>query len=341
MTYDPAFKSHLIEGVNRFQSARTRAFWEEMLALVRGKSAGLMSFEDIRTRLHLTEESYKGLQDIEIEKIVGSVGRYRDFTSSFLPRNGKMQERWSRVYAKVNSMEGVPPIEVYQVGEVYFVRDGNHRVSVAKQIKNKTIEAHVTELRTPIYLHANMSESELNEAEAYTLFLKETGLQTTRPHLQSLQLSEPSRYGEMMEYIYLHKSFMEDATGKSVTLREAAANWYDTMYRPALTLIRKYHVLAELPERSQNTRTEADLFMWLIDHLHDVRDEVGETAPNTYSSALSSFMSEQKMDVPEELMHEQNDVAPITQSQVMRQMSADVPSAGFSGDNTHMKKFSA
>ena len=95
--------------------------------------------------------------------VVG-VGRYRDFTASFLPKNAKMQDRWSRVYAQANSMQGMPPIELYKIDDVYFVRDGNHRVSVARQMGQKSIEAHVTELPTPIDLEPGMSRTELDAA---------------------------------------------------------------------------------------------------------------------------------------------------------------------------------
>src|SRR5512147_2510047 len=134
MTDDSVFRANYLEGVSKFQNARMRAFWLEMINHLRGQSTELLSFDDIKARLRLREESYKGLQDVPLDQIVGSVGRYRDFTSNFLPRRSTSPSRWSRVYAQVNSMEGVPPIELYKVGDVYFVRDGNHRVSVARQL---------------------------------------------------------------------------------------------------------------------------------------------------------------------------------------------------------------
>src|SRR5574338_668646 len=110
---------NFMEGVSAFQSARMRAFWDEVLALVRGKPAELLSFEDIRARLRLREENYRGLQEVPLDQIAGSVGRYREFTSKFLPKKNKMQERWSRVYAQASGMMGLPPIELYKVGDVY------------------------------------------------------------------------------------------------------------------------------------------------------------------------------------------------------------------------------
>ena len=148
MAEDRSFQTNYLTGVSKFRSLRTKAFLQEMVSLLRGQSAELLSFGDVRARLRLREESYKGLQDIPVDKIIGSVGRHKEFTQTFLPKSNETQERWSRVYAKVNSLEGVPPIDVFQVDDVYFVRDGNHRVSVARELDAKTIQAHVTQLPT-------------------------------------------------------------------------------------------------------------------------------------------------------------------------------------------------
>src|SRR5690606_17521869 len=89
---DESRRMHYLQGLSAFQSARSRAFWHDMISLLRGKPAELLSFDEIKTRLRLREESYKGLQDVPLDRIVGSVGRYRDFTRTFLPKNTKMQE---------------------------------------------------------------------------------------------------------------------------------------------------------------------------------------------------------------------------------------------------------
>ncbi|MEO0563524.1 MAG: hypothetical protein AAF125_15555, partial [Chloroflexota bacterium] len=324
MGYDPQFRNSYVEGINRFQNARMRAFWEETFALVRGKSSELMSFDDIRERLRLSDESYKGLQNIDIDKIAGSVGRYRDFTANFMPRRGKMQERWSRIYAQANSMEGLPPIEVYQVGEVYFVRDGNHRVSVAHQLGMPTIEAFVTELRSPICLTPGMQRAELDNATAYAEFLAQTELNRTRPHHQSLELSEPDRYGELMELVHVHRDLLGQLEEREVPMREAASHWYDNVYRPALTLIRKYEVLEGLPRRdSDNPRTEADLFLWIVGHLYRARAQAQQAQQEhtpRYGDALADFLHEKDQPVPEQLQREDNADALITRTQLMRAM---------------------
>ncbi len=314
MSEDPSFDVNRAEGVRKFHSARGHLFWLEIIGLIRGQPAELLSFEDVRSRLRLREESYKGLQDVPLDKIRGSVGRYRDFTRDFLPKSDSMKDRWSRVYAKATGMEGLPPIELYKVGDVYFVRDGNHRVSVARQLGAKSIEAHVTELPTSIELSPDMSEEELDAVTAYANFLEETGLKRSRPHHQSIRLSEPSRYHDLLGHIFLHGRILEQATGQPVSSEEAAAHWYDNVYRPAVTLIRKYDVLEH-----EKKRTEGDLYLWFIDHLRQVRQQYGkETQTRKFSDALVNYLESRKIDIPSELREERDDSVILSRTQVMR-----------------------
>ena len=305
-----------LEGVSKFQSARIRAFWDEVFSLLRGKSAELLSFEDIRARLRLREEYYKGLQEVPLDQIVGSVGRYRDFNRRFLPKTNKMQERWSRVYAQASGMMGLPPIELYKVGDVYFVRDGNHRVSVARQLGAKGIQAHVTELPTSISLNAGMSSEELDELTAYAEFLDITRLPYTRPHHQSMQLSETSRYGDLLGHIYLHAAVLEQREGKPKAFEDAAADWYDNVYRPAITLIRKYDLMKHMPKR-----TEGDLYLWMVDHLREVKEVYGDQASSrTFSDALVDFLASRQINVPRDLLHEKDASVTLVRSDLEQQL---------------------
>lgn len=305
---------NLTEGRNVYQSARRQAFWHDFVNLLRGKSTELLNFDDIKARLRLREESYRGIQNIPVDRIVGSVGRYQDFTANFLPRKSTNQDRWSRVYAVVNGMEGVPPIEVYKVDDVYFVRDGNHRVSVARQIGSKTIEAHVTELPTSVDLEPGMSPEEIEQKTGYAAFLEETNLSETRPKHQSLELSEPSRYPELLGHIYLHRSFLEQLRKREVTIEDAAADWYDNVYRPAVALVRKHGLLEHVEDR-----TETDLFLWMVDHLRDVREAFGEEAEaRSFSDAAVDFLTERRLPIPKELLVQNDSSVLLTKTQVLR-----------------------
>ena len=144
----PADQYKFQTAIEDFHSARQHALIQEILARLTGKSTRLLSYEEVAKKLRLRARSERGIQHIPIHAIVGSVGRYTDFTRTFLPRRGGDRERSARVKAAfMEEGAGLPPIEVYKVGEAYFVIDGNHRVSIARQEGLTAIEARVIELR--------------------------------------------------------------------------------------------------------------------------------------------------------------------------------------------------
>ena len=316
------YEQRLNEGRSKFQSVYNKAFWRELLSQLTGRHQDLLNFDEIRSRLHLHEEHYEGVHDVPLDQIVGSVGRYKDFTATFLPRKSGMKERWSRVYALANSLEGPPPIELYKVGDVYFVRDGNHRVSVARQLGAKTIQAHVVEMPTTIPLRPGMSALELQAAEAYANFLDETGLSRAVPEHDSIELTEPTRYHELMGHIFLHERVMEPLEGHALTTEEATADWYFTMYKPAIELIRKYDVL-DLAKGKHDARTEGDLFLWLMNNLLDLRHQYGDEAPvKSISGALKSYLEDEHVRVPEALASEKDQTLILTRSQAIKAVRA-------------------
>ena len=132
--------------------ARQAAFAQDVLAALTRRPADLLPFEEVRQQLQLHNVRYLGLRDIPLDQIVGSVGRYRDFTRAFLPRQAGMQERWRRIDRLTTTGGGLPPVELYKIGQVYFVRDGNHRVSVARQHGTPSIQAYVWEYESRVSL---------------------------------------------------------------------------------------------------------------------------------------------------------------------------------------------
>jgi hypothetical protein len=288
--------TNMVLAVHEYESASMRAFWQEMIGHLRGKPAQLLSFDDVRTRLRLHEESYKGLQNIPLEAVVGSVGRYNDFTGSFLPKSAVNPERWSRIYAEMVGELGLPPIEVYRVSEVYFVRDGNHRVSVARALKFKTIQAYVTEVDSPLELNRLTLTKQMDAAEAYVAFLDEIGLRYSHPNHESLMLSEPSRYCDLTGHLNLHRAVLAEGWGAAPTMEAAAAHWYENVYIPAVELMRQFDVL-----QGEKGRTEADLYLWLVEHLCEI--EICYTGTmSDFNPALAAFLRQHRLPVPPELL---------------------------------------
>lgn len=250
-----------------FSKARQRAFIEEWLSFFTGRPNDLLSFEEVRQTLRLQDSAYKGLQEIELDKIVGSTGRYRDFTRTFLPKSDSTANRWRRVDAVVHD-QGYPPIEVYKVGNVYFVRDGNHRVSVARLHDAKTIEAYVIEYKTSVPIDKDDDLDDILLKMERTEFFQETGLDKIRP-AQNIVFTEPGRYRLVKEHIAFHKYLKETDCGCEISDEDAVASWYDNVYLPVVELIRQRDVLDYFPDR-----TEADLYAWLLLHRATLEEQV-------------------------------------------------------------------
>jgi hypothetical protein len=130
-----------------FIRARRRALLLAVVSRFRGEHASnrLLSFDDVRRELVADNRLYRGVRVVEVDEIVGSVGRWRDFDGSFLPARASMGERWKRIDRAFHRGEDLPAVELYKIGEAYFVVDGHHRVSVARYHEVPTVEASVAE----------------------------------------------------------------------------------------------------------------------------------------------------------------------------------------------------
>ncbi|MGC9400177.1 MAG: universal stress protein [Anaerolineae bacterium] len=252
-----------------FYRARRAADLEQVLARLTGKPDALLSYEEVRRKLHATVKHPQGVQDIPLDAIAGSVGRYSDFTRSFLPKNQDDIERWSRVFLATTGMTGVPPIEVYKVGSVYFVKDGHHRVSVARQLGTQYIQARVIEVETKVPLEPDADMEDLILKSEYADFLQRTRIDAYRPEAD-LQLTLPGQYEKLEEHIAVHRYFMGLELQRDISQKEAVEHWYDTVYLPVVRVIRERGLLRDFPER-----TETDLYLWVMEHRAELEEALG------------------------------------------------------------------
>src|ERR671911_3161933 len=135
-----------------FGLARRRAWIRKLALRLRGKSAGdnaLASFQDLQNALRAHNRVRRGVRVVDTDKIVGSVGRSKDFDRRFLPLRASTGERWKRVDVAFHRGEDLPPVTLYKLDGAFFVLDGNHRVSVARYHGLQTVEAEVTEFLSP------------------------------------------------------------------------------------------------------------------------------------------------------------------------------------------------
>ena len=134
-----------------FVRARHRALAGRVAAFFRGEGGQgeLLSFEEVRRASRANGGLRRGRRDVEVSRIIGSVGRYRQFDRNFMPKKTRLQGKWKRVDRAFARGEGLPPVSLYKIGDSYFVEDGNHRVSVARYQGVEMIDAEVVELLTP------------------------------------------------------------------------------------------------------------------------------------------------------------------------------------------------
>ncbi len=252
-----------------FREARRRAALEQVLANLKGESAELLPFDAVRRNFQGDDTSERGLQEIPLDAIVGSVGRHQDYTRTFLPRSDKTEERWTRVKSHIERY-GITPIKVYRLGAVYFVLDGNHRVSVARQMGNKTIPAYVTELEARVPLEPDDSSEVILRKARYAEFLAETKLDKLRPKA-NLMMTLPDRYPVLLDQIEAKCLLIAlDPQRNHITGEEAVIAWYDRVYTPMVRLIRKQGLQRYFPDL-----TETDLYVLVLEHRKALRKQLG------------------------------------------------------------------
>jgi len=246
-----------------FGKARGRAILSEIQHLMNTDKDKLLSFHDVKDILKPKNQVYLGMQTVPIELIVGSEGRYRDFNRYFLPKADHLRSRWMRVDEAHLQDIILPSVLLYEIGGVYFVRDGNHRVSVAKMQKVEFIDAEVIGLASEINIRPDMTTDQLREALiAYekNIFYENTNFGELTGDT-SLDFSTPGRYDVIYNHILVHKYFLNESQEKEMPLSDALVSWYRNVYGPTIEVIRKQRLLLNFPGR-----TEGDLYVWIVKH---------------------------------------------------------------------------
>lgn len=259
------------QALEDFRRARSKAAMQRFWAGIQGRSLDLLPYDEISTKLRAVSQTDRGLQQVPLKDIVGSVSRLQDFDRNFLPLRDDDIYRWAGVKTAMTSPHstGVPPISLYQIGDAYFVLDGNHRVSIAKEMGMETIEAYVTEIKTKVPISSNLTSDELILKTAYVNFLEDTQIDHFLPGVDfSLHLVE--NYPLLKEHISVHQYYMGIENKRPVSFEEAALHWFDTIYSPVITIIESsglHHAFRDL--------TLTDLYLWLLDQQNTLQEDLG------------------------------------------------------------------
>lgn len=255
--------------INDFHSAHRKASLKSAISQLTGEKIDLLSYDQVLKSLRLKGQVERGMKEIPLEKIIGSVGRYSDFTRDFLPRKESDSQRWASVKMATESMLGVPPIEVYKVGDYYFVRDGNHRVSIARSNGQRYIEAYITEVMTRVPLTGDVDLDNLIIKEEFANFLEITQLDKLISDLE-LNVTEPGGYDKLLDHINVHRYFMGKEQNREIPYLESAIDWYQNFYLPTVEIISEKGLLREFPDR-----TKTDLYLWMLEHRGELEGELG------------------------------------------------------------------
>ncbi len=265
-------KIDLLTARHDFGQARRQEIVARILALLKPQKDEMLSLGDVRRIVRPESETYRGLKTVPIDRIVGSEGRYQDFNRAFLPRHDKLMRRWITVDVAHHRNIILPPIKLFEIGGAYFVRDGNHRVSVARTQGAEFIDAEVTSLASEIPITPEMTREDIKRAVIAferRRFFEETGLDRLRPHA-SLDFTEIGRYDEILEHIREHKWYINQHRPKEIPFAEAVVSWYDNVYAPIEAIVRDAKLLARFP-----SKTVGDLYVFIGQHWAELGKRYG------------------------------------------------------------------
>lgn len=260
------------EADSHFSRARSRETIQKIINLLKPSSHEMLSLREVREALRPRSESYRGLQVVPLDRIVGSEGRYADFNRQFLPRHEHLRRRWTRVDEAHITQVNLPPIRLYEIGGVYFVRDGNHRVSVARAQGGVSIDAEVVSLDSAIELNPDLTREKLKQAVIEyekKQFERRTRFDKIFPEYD-LWFTATGRYDEVLEHIYGHKYYINMNYQEEIPFEKAMRSWFANVFMPIIREIREQRLLSRFPGR-----TEADLYVWLVKHWDELKQRYG------------------------------------------------------------------
>jgi len=279
--------STMSQSQDDFSNAKNRARFQVLLSKLKWENSDLLSLYEVKDLIKPRGETYKGMQTIPIEQIIGSEGRARDFSKAFYPKKELLKERWASIDRAHLKFVDLPSINVYKLGEWYFVRDGNHRVSVAKSQGVEFIDAEVVELDSQIPLRMGMTMKELRlEVVAFerAQVIEQYHLEKIIP-FDEMRFTSSGMFPEIINHIYVHKYYINQGIKEEVSFNEAAKSWYDNVYFPIIEECRKLKLLSAFPGN-----TEGDLYIWVVRHWDNLKEISGsqkvtiETATQDYKS---------------------------------------------------------
>jgi len=195
----------------------------------------ILPFEEVAQALGRVGERRLGEQLISLDSIVGTVDRSREFDRSFRPTSPRVRERWQRINLAQRRGESMPPIDVYRIGELHFVKDGHHRVSVARALGYTDIEAYVTEVLTQVGADREIRLRDLPLKSHQRLFYERVPLPA--PARERIHLTDEWRYAALAEAVEAWGFRVIQARQAAMSRSDVAETWFREEYEPVVAML--------------------------------------------------------------------------------------------------------
>jgi hypothetical protein len=278
MPADTGFPAADVE--SDFQRARRRQVLARLAQRLRREPDDvnlILPFDEVVAALGRRGERRLGLQTIALDTIVGTVDSSRDFDRRFRPTSGRVRERWERLALAQRRGEPIPPIDVYRIGDMHFVEDGHHRVSIAMATGATTIDAYVTEVLTQLPPTGIRGRRDLLVKSYERIFRARVPLPPAA--LAKITVTDPWSYAELGEAVEAWGFRCMQDKGRFLDRPEVARHWYAEEYVPVVRMLRAADLIGSRTEAEAYLRVAAERYRLIL--THDWNDGVIERLRRT------------------------------------------------------------
>ena len=258
-----------------FARARRRRALAQLAAKLRREPSDVnmvLPFDEVVEALGRVGEQHVGLRTIELDSVVGTVGRPGEFDRSFRPTSSKSRPRWERIANAQRRGQDMPPISVYAIGDLHFVRDGHHRVSVARAQGRKVIDAYVTEVRTRLGADPHIRPDDLPLKGHKRVFLERVPL--TDAEFEEVRLSDQLAYGALAEGIEAYGFRVMQGRGEPLSRQDVKDAWLEDEFRPVVQMLREADLIGDGTDADAYVRVASQRYMLM--RTHDWNEDVIE-----------------------------------------------------------------
>jgi hypothetical protein len=259
-----------LDAQNDFLRARRRAAASRVAARLRGEPGDVrmvLPYEEVIEALGFVSERPAGVEVVALDAIVGTVDRERDFDRSFRPTSGRVRSRWENIAAAMRRGEPLPPVDLLRIGEIYFVRDGHNRVSVARALGRRDIEAYVTEVTTRVGAGKTITLADLPFKSHERVFFERVPLPANAR--DEIQITDPWDYARLAEHVEAWGFRTSQERHEAISRREMAFQWLENEYRPVVEMLREADLIGNRTETEAYMRVSAERYRLIRTHRWD------------------------------------------------------------------------